>query len=53
MENYSSRDIAKREVFQYIGSYYNRVRRHSGIGSIAPRVFEKSRMSESTKTGQD
>lgn len=40
MGSYSSRDIAKREVFQYIESYYNRVRRHSALGSIAPMVFE-------------
>jgi len=25
---------------QYIEVYYNRVRRHSAIGSIAPEVFE-------------
>lgn len=39
-ERYATRDVAKQSVFQYIEVYYNRVRRHSAIGSIAPEVFE-------------
>jgi putative transposase len=39
-ERYATREIAKQSVFQYIEVYYNRVRRHSTIGSIAPMVFE-------------
>jgi putative transposase len=39
-ERYATRTIAKQSVFQYIEVYYNRVRRHSAIGSIAPAVFE-------------
>jgi putative transposase len=39
-ERYATREIAKQSVFQYIEVYYNRVRRHSAIGSIAPEVFE-------------
>jgi putative transposase len=39
-ERYATREIAKQNVFQYIEVYYNRVRRHSAIGSIAPVVFE-------------
>jgi transposase InsO family protein len=39
-ERYTTREIAKQSVFQYIEVYYNRVRRHSAIGSIAPEVFE-------------
>ncbi len=39
-ERYATREIAKQSVFQYIEVYYNRVRRHSAIGSIAPMVFE-------------
>ena len=39
-ERYVTRKIAKQSIFQYIEVYYNRVRRHSTIGSIAPDVFE-------------
>jgi putative transposase len=39
-ERYITREIAKQSIFQYIEVYYNRVRRHSAIGSIAPMVFE-------------
>ena len=39
-ERYVTREIAKQSIFQYIEVYYNRVRRHSAIGSIAPQVFE-------------
>lgn len=39
-ERYATREIAKQSIFQYIEVYYNRVRRHSTIGSISPEVFE-------------
>ncbi|TAK76140.1 MAG: IS3 family transposase [Gammaproteobacteria bacterium] len=39
-ERYPTREIAKQSIFQYIEVYYNRVRRHSAIGSIAPEAFE-------------
>jgi putative transposase len=39
-ERYTTREIAKQSIFQYIEVYYNRVRRHSAIGSIAPEMFE-------------
>ena len=39
-ERYATREIAKQSIFQYIEVYYNRVRRHSTIGSIASMVFE-------------
>jgi len=39
-ERYATRDEAKQCVFQYVEVYYNRVRRHSAIGSIATVVFE-------------
>ncbi len=37
---YETREIAKQSIFQYIETYYNRVRRHSTIGSMAPMAFE-------------
>jgi len=39
-ERYATREIAKQSIFQYIEVYYNRIRRHSSIGSMAPMVFE-------------
>lgn len=39
-ERYTTRDIAKQSIFQYIEVYYNRIRRHSAVGSIAPEMFE-------------
>lgn len=32
---------ARSETFSYIEGYYNRVRRHSGIGYVSPLEFEK------------
>jgi transposase InsO family protein len=40
-ERYSTREAAKQSIFQYIEGYYNQVRRHSALGSIAPMAFEK------------
>lgn len=37
---YQSREEAKQSIFHYIEVYYNRIRRHSTIGSIAPMIFE-------------
>lgn len=39
-ERYATREIAKLSIFEYIEMYYNRLRRHSAIGSIAPEAFE-------------
>jgi putative transposase len=39
-ERYATRETAKQSIFQYIEVYYNRVRRHSTLGSIAPEIFE-------------
>lgn len=39
-ERYETRESAKQSIFQYIEVYYNRVRRHSTIGSISPLLFE-------------
>jgi transposase InsO family protein len=39
-ERYITRKIAKQSIFQYIEVYYNRVRRHSALGSMAPEIFE-------------
>jgi putative transposase len=39
-EQYATREIAKQRIFQYIEVYYNRVRRHSAVGSMSPEIFE-------------
>jgi len=35
------------EVFEYIEAFYNRVRRHSTVGMLAPLEFEKRTLSHS------
>ncbi|MDH5216158.1 MAG: IS3 family transposase [Gammaproteobacteria bacterium] len=40
-EKYKTRDQAKASVFEYIEIFYNRTRRHSTIGQIAPMQFEQ------------
>ena len=39
--HYATRDEARAELFEYIEAFYNRVRRHSTLGSISPaRYYE-------------
>jgi putative transposase len=38
---FENRNEAKSSVFYYIEIFYNKIRRHSGIGNIAPAQFEK------------
>jgi transposase InsO family protein len=39
-KRYLTRQAAKQSIFYYIETYYNRVRRHSTLGSMAPIAFE-------------
>ena len=41
-EDYRSRTEAKASIFEYIEVFYNRQRRHSHIGQVAPLVFESA-----------
>lgn len=41
-EDYRSRSEAKASIFEYIEVFYNRQRRHSHLGQIAPLAFEKA-----------
>lgn len=41
-EDYHSRSEAKASIFEYIEVFYNRQRRHSHIGQVAPLVFENA-----------
>lgn len=40
-ERYKTKEAAKASIFSYIETYYNRIRRHSSIGTKAPMVFEE------------
>lgn len=40
-EKYETREKAKQSIFHYIEIYYNRIRRHSILGFIAPDAFEQ------------
>ena len=46
-EDYHSRTEAKASIFEYIEVFYNRQRRHSHIGQIAPLVFESAALAAS------
>lgn len=41
-EDYRSRSEAKASIFEYIEVFYNRQRRHSHLGQVAPLAFEKA-----------
>jgi putative transposase len=38
---YINREEAKQSIFEYVEVFYNRQRRHSTLGYLAPAVFEK------------
>ena len=40
---YRTREEAKADVFEYIETYYNAVRRHSTLNDLSPRDFEERR----------
>lgn len=40
-ERYATRAAIKQSVFEYIEVYYNRIRRHSAVNSIAPMQYEE------------
>jgi transposase InsO family protein len=39
-EDYATREQAKASIFEYIETFYNRVRRHSTLGYVSPVDFE-------------
>jgi putative transposase len=41
-EDYQSRAEARASIFEYIEVFYNRVRRHSSLGYVAPAEFERT-----------
>ena len=45
---FETRAQASQQVFKYIQTYYNRIRRHSGIDDLPPNDFEKRRAASFT-----
>lgn len=43
---FPSREAAKVAIFDYIESFYNRVRRHSSLGYLSPCDYEQATMEE-------
>jgi len=41
-EDYATRAEAKASIFEYIEVFYNRVRRHSSLGYVAPDEYERT-----------
>lgn len=41
-EDYATRAEAKASIFEYIEAFYNRVRRHSALGYVAPAEYERT-----------
>jgi putative transposase len=41
-EDYATREHARASVFEYIEVFYNRVRRHSSLGYVAPAEYERT-----------
>lgn len=39
-EPYESFEAARRSIFEYIETFYNRTRRHSSLGYVSPEAFE-------------
>ena len=44
-DRFDSRDVARREVFEYVEVFYNQRRRHSTIGYISPAAYEQQAVS--------
>jgi len=43
---YRSREEARADIFDYIEVFYNRVRRHSHLGSMSPHDFEQAALNQ-------
>jgi len=39
--SYRTREVAKSRLFEYIEVFYNKIRRHSGLGYLSPYQFEQ------------
>ena len=41
-EDYATREAARASIFEYIEAFYNRTRRHSALGYVAPAEYERT-----------
>ena len=41
-KDYATREQARASIFEYIEAFYNRVRRHSSLGYVAPAEYERT-----------
>jgi transposase InsO family protein len=39
--DWHTRDEARRAIFRYIETWYNRKRRHSSLGYVSPETYEE------------
>ena len=46
---YSTREIAKQDIFNYIEIFYNSVRRHTANDLLSPHEFERRHKKEAEK----
>ncbi|MGY3695412.1 transposase InsO family protein [Bradyrhizobium sp. USDA 3240] len=51
--NYKTRAEAQRDIFAFIEGFYNRTRLHSAVGYRPDRNGAKSRLNQSTFSGED
>ena len=40
--NFETREEARYCIFEYVETFYNRVRRHSSLGYVSPAEFESA-----------
>jgi putative transposase len=46
VNRYPTRQAARASIFEFIESFYNRVRRHSSLGYLSPSEYEQATMEE-------
>jgi putative transposase len=46
VSRYPDRQTARASIFEFIESFYNRVRRHSSLGYLSPSEYEQATMEE-------
>lgn len=39
---YKTRELARADIFDYTAVFYNRMRRHSHLGGLIPKAFERA-----------
>jgi putative transposase len=44
--HFATRQMAKASIFEFIESFYNRVRRHSSLGYLSPSDYEQAILEE-------